>query len=110
MALMPVNLRLEATDGSECEEYRIQDGDIEVRTVRRSGEYGPSAQGQFDNDNDDWQRLTARELANHVQRNTIVAQWLRHRIGWRRLILACTDQQTRDTFGIAESVNDRYAA
>ena len=108
MALMPVNLRLEAADGSECEEYRIQDGDIEVRTVRRSGEYGPSRRSQFDND--DWQRLTAPQLANHVQRNTVVAQWLQHRIGWRRLILACTDQQTRDNFGIAESVNDRYAA
>jgi hypothetical protein len=108
MALMPVNLRLEAADGSECEEYRIQDGDIEVRTVRRSGEYGASPRGQFDDD--DWQRLTTRQLANHVQRNTVVAQWLRHRIGWRRLILACTDQQTLDTFGIAESVNDRYAA
>lgn len=109
---MPMNLRLEAADGSESEEYRIRGGDIEVRTVRRRDEdqYSPSALRRFDDD--DWQPLSARQLASHVQGNTVVAQWLRHRIGWRRLILACTDQQTRATFGIdkAEVVNDRFAA
>jgi hypothetical protein len=107
MALMPVNFRLEAADGSGAEEYRVRDGDIEVRTVRRSGEYRASSRDESD---EDWQRLTARQLTTHVQGNTVVAQWLRHRIGWRRLILACTDEQTRDIFGVAERVNDRYAA
>jgi hypothetical protein len=107
MALMPVSLRLEAADGSGCEDYRIQDGDIEVRSVRRCAEPSRSEYGWSEND---WQRLTARQLATHVQGNTVVAQWLRHRIGWRRLLLACTDAQTRHTLGIAENVTDRFAA
>ncbi len=67
MALMPVNLRVEAPDGSFQEEYRIHGGDIE---------------------------------------------WLRHRIGWRRLVLACTDQHTLETFGVSANSdrNHRYHA
>ena len=107
MALMPMNLRLEAADGSESEEYRIHGGDIEVRRVRRFTEYDSDGQASSD---DDWQTLTAGELSTHVQENSVVAQWLRHRIGWRRLILACADQQTRATFGIEASVRDRFAA
>ena len=107
MALMPMNLRLEAADGSESEEYRIHGGDIEVRRARRFVEYDSDGQSSSD---DDWQTLTAGELSTHVQGNSVVAQWLRHRIGWRRLILACADQQTRATFGIEESVRDRFAA
>jgi hypothetical protein len=106
MLLEPVSLRLETVDGSGCEEYRIQDGDIEVRRVRRSGERGRSECLS----SDEWQRLTPRQLSNHVHDNTVVAQWLRHRIGWRRLILACADQETLDSFGVAENVQDRYAA
>jgi hypothetical protein len=102
MALMPVNLRLEAANGSGIEEYRIQDGDIEVRRVQRAVERGRS--------DDDWQLLTPRQLASHVQDNTVVAQWLRHRIGWRRLLLACSDQQTLQNFGIESDVRDRFAA
>ncbi len=102
MALMPVNLRLEAADGSGIEEYRIQDGDIEVRRVERAVE-----RGRYDND---WQPLTPRQLAAHVQDNTVVAHWLRHRIGWRRLLLACSDQQTLQSFGIESNLRDRFAA
>jgi len=102
MALMPVNLRLEAANGSGIEEYRIQDGDIEVRRVQRAVERGLS--------DNDWQPLTPRQLAAHVQDNTVVAQWLRHRIGWRRLLLACSDQQTLQNFGIESNVRDRFAA
>ena len=107
MALVPMNLRLEAADGSESEEYRIHGGDIEVRRARRFPEYDSDGQPSSD---EDWQTLTAGELSTHVQENSLVAQWLRHRIGWRRLILACADQQTRATFGIEESVRDRFAA
>jgi len=107
MALVPMNLRLEAANGSESEEYRIHGGDIEVRRARHFPEYDSDGQSSSD---EDWQTLTAGELSTHVQENSVVAQWLRHRIGWRRLILACADQQTRATFGIEESVRDRFAA
>jgi hypothetical protein len=109
MALMPMNLRLEAIDGSESEEYRIHGGEIEGRKVRRSDEYDLDEFNQHPSDND-WQPLTAGELATHVEANTVLAQWLRHRIGWRRLLLACTDQQTRATFGIYEGIQDHFAA
>ena len=109
MALIPMNLRLEAADGTGSEEYRIHGGDIEVRRVQRSAEYDSDEYDQFPSDND-WQQLTAGELSTHVEANTVVAQWLRHRIGWRRLLLACTDQQTRATFGIYEGIQDHFAA
>jgi hypothetical protein len=107
MLLEPVNLRLETADGSGCEEYRIQDGDIEVRRVRSSTERGRFGRSP---NNDEWQRLTPRELSGHVHDNTVVAQWLRHRIGWRRLILKCTDQETLSEFGVRQDVQDRFAA
>ena len=99
MALLPMNLRLEAADGSGGEEYRIREGEIEVRSVQPSAAY-----------DDDWQPLSSDELAEHVQRNSVVAQWLKHRIGWRRLLLKCTDHDTLQKFGIAQSTSDRFAA
>jgi hypothetical protein len=102
MLLMPVKLRLEAADGSGAEEYRIQDGDIEVRRLRRPGEACHCE--------DDWQRLTPGQLSRHVHDNTVVAQWLRHRIGWRRLVLACADHETLNRFDVAESFRDQFAA
>jgi len=102
MALLPMNLRLEATNGSGGEEYRIREDEIEVRPVNTS-----SAKYVSD---DDWQPLSSSDLADHVQRNTVVAQWLRHRIGWRRLLLKCTDRETMQRYGVAESIRDRFAA
>ncbi len=37
-------------------------------------------------------RLTPEQLSIHVERNTVVAQWLERRLGWRRLLQACVDQ------------------
>jgi hypothetical protein len=108
MTLMPMSLRLETADGSGSEEYRIRDGDIEVRRVGHAFEL--SQYDEFGESEYDWHRLTPHELASHVNDNTVVAQWLRHRIGWRRLLLKCTDQDILQKFGISESVSDRYAA
>src|SRR6476646_6199116 len=101
MTLMPTTLRIETGDRSGGEEYRIYEGAIEVRKLQLSGE------GQSD---DTWQRLTPTQLTEHVKDNTDVAKWLRHRIGWQRLLRACTNPQTLAEFGIAESTLDRYAA
>jgi len=98
MALMPMNLRLEAPDGSGGEEYRIRDNEIQVRSVNS------------DLPDHDWQPLSSHELAEHVQNNSIVAQWLKHRIGWRRLLLKCTDQETLQRFGVHQATQDRFAA
>lgn len=100
MALTTMNFRVEAADGSGVREYRVHDGDIEVRT---SCGLDPSSR------EDEWRRLTAGEIAGHVQGNTVVAQWLRHRIGWRHLLLACTDEETLEMYGIDAPI-DRHAA
>jgi hypothetical protein len=82
MTLIPMTLRLEARDGSASEEYRIYDGEIEVRELQPT------------EDDWDWHRLTPEQLSDHVKRNTVVAQWLNQRLGWRRLLRACVADQT----------------
>ena len=83
MALVPMHLRLEAVDGSEPQEYRIRDGGVEFRqsAVGKEGE---------------WHLLPAEELTRHVKSNAVVAHWLEHRLGWRRLLRACVGD--KDTF------------
>jgi len=86
MELGSMRLRLESSDNSPVEEFRIEDGSVEVRmldpegvTVRRVGSI--------------WRRLTPEQLSIHVERNTVVAQWLQRRLGWRRLLQACVAQE-----------------
>ena len=70
------SLHLGPGEVSPAQEYRIRDGSVEVRDV------DPDRTA-------DWQRLTPRQLSRHVESNTVVAQWLEHRLGWRRLLQAC---------------------
>jgi hypothetical protein len=102
MALIPMSLRLEAADGSAGEEYRIYDGDVEVRNLpaRREGAGRESA----------WHRLTPGQLSIHVHRNTVVAQWLQRRLGWQRLLRKCVDLECANEAGANESTQNRYAA
>ena len=69
MALIPMCLRLEAGSGS-AKEYRIRDEMIEVRQLQ-----SPSG------DESQWHQLTPEQLTDHVKRNTVVAQWLKRRLG-----------------------------
>ncbi len=96
MSLGSMRLRLESCDGSPAKEYRIEDGNVEVRTldpegrsVRRTGSV--------------WWRLTPEQLSIHVERNTVVAQWLERRLGWRRLLQACVGQP--GVWKVAEKTN-----
>jgi hypothetical protein len=104
MALMPMSLRLEAADGSAGEEYQISvsDGDIQVRKLHQTIE-GARRAGA-------WHQLTSGQLSAHVQRNTVVAQWLQRRLGWQRLLRKCVDLETPNDAGLAASTVDRYAA
>jgi hypothetical protein len=102
MALMPMSLRLEGADGSPGEEYRISDEDIEVRKLHQILE-GARRGGA-------WHRLSAGQLSAHVRRNTVVAEWLQRRLGWRRLLQKCVDLQTPNDAGEAENTVDRHAA
>lgn len=102
MALMPMSLRLEAAGGIAGEEYRISDGDVEVRKLHQTLE-GARRGGA-------WHRLTPGQLSTHVRRNTVVAQWLQRRLGWQRLLQKCVDLESANQAGLAESTQDRYAA
>ena len=76
MALAATHLRLESPDGVS-EEFRICDGQVEARQL------------QFNSTEDhEWQRLAPEQIADHVNRNTIVSQWLMRRLGWRQLLRA----------------------
>ena len=86
MALRSMRLLLESGDGSPAKEYRIEDGNVEVRTLDPEG-------GSVRNTGGVWWRLTPEQLSMHVERDTVVAQWLEHRLGWRRLLQACVDQE-----------------
>ena len=82
---MPVatNLRLEGPDGQIVQEYRIHENDIEVRSPQSRQE-----------DDFEWHTVSPSELTDHVKRNTVVAQWLERRMGWRRLLRACVIGQS----------------
>ena len=86
MLVESVRFRLESTDGSPAKEYRVQDGNVEVRTLGREG-------GSDRPTENVWWRLTPEQLSIHVDRNTVVAQWLERRLGWRRLLQACVGQE-----------------
>jgi hypothetical protein len=77
-------LRLEPDNGSPITEYRINNATVAVRTVdlnRRSDQDHDEASG--------WQQLTPEQLRFHVERHTVVAEWLKRRLGWRRLLREC---------------------
>ncbi|MGH9546142.1 MAG: hypothetical protein ACRD23_13120 [Terriglobales bacterium] len=74
-------LRLNSVDGSPATEYRIDSGTVAVRTLTPTGIESV------------WRTLTPDQLSHHVERNTVVAQWLERRLGWRRLLRACVGQE-----------------
>ena len=96
--LTAIHLRLQIPNGVS-EEYRVRDGHIEVRQL------------QDDPTQDDlhWLRLTPEQVADHVNRNTVVAQWLTRRIGWRRLLRACIREESIRYLDMVNS-EDRRAA
>ena len=102
MALIPMSLRLEAEDGSAGKEYRIYDGDVEVRKLHQTIE-GARRGGA-------WHRLTPGQLSTHVRRNTVVAEWLQRRLGWQRLLQKCVDLESVSDARLGESTQRRYAA
>ena len=76
MALTAAQLRIESFDGA-CEEFRILDGNVEARQHKHDSP-----------EHHEWHRLAPEQIADHVNRNTIVAQWLMRRLGWRQLLRA----------------------
>lgn len=84
-------LRIDPNDGSSVLEYRIEDGQVERRTVETPALEGAATEPQ-------WQQLTTAQLASHVMANTVVAYWLSRRLGIYSLLRAAGQ--------LPESLND----
>jgi hypothetical protein len=97
MSLGSMRLRLESGDGSPEKEYRLENGNVEVRTLDSEG-------GSNGRTGRVWWRLTPEQLSIHVERNTVVAQWLERRLGWRRLLQACVGQEP-SMWTVADNTN-----
>jgi hypothetical protein len=93
MSQVVMKLRLESRNGSPAKEYRIEGGNVEVRTLDRESD-----------DVSVWSRLTPEQMSIHVKRNTVVASWLESRLGWRRLLQACVGEEPR-TRQVAENTD-----
>ncbi len=83
MLMQDDRLRIDSSDGSRAREYRIDSEGVQVRTLISDGAKSV------------WRTLTSDNLSSHVRRNTVVAQWLERRLGWRRLLLACVGEESR---------------
>jgi hypothetical protein len=91
MSLRCMRLRLESSDDSPAKEFRIEDGNVEVRKLGSEGRSDRHSENVWCENV--WWRLTPEQLSIHVERNTVVAQWLERRLGWRRLLQACVGQE-----------------
>jgi hypothetical protein len=80
-------LLIDPCDGSPVVDYRIENGGVESRTLE-AAEMDTTTEKR-------WQRLTPEQLRSHVMADTVVAQWLRRRMGVHRLIQACLIRQQR---------------
>jgi hypothetical protein len=68
-------LRIEPRNTNIVNEYRLNEGRLEMRVRDRSGDFYP-AHGTA------WRLLTQDELNSHIALNTVVAQWMSSKI-WR---------------------------
>ena len=66
-------LRIEPPSTPIANEYRLNQGTLEVRIRDREGRFYPS-QGT------PWRALTEDELNSHIALNTVVAQWMSSKI------------------------------
>ena len=80
--MMAINtLRIDSGDGSRVVDYRIEDGSVETRVTEVAAE---------DRIEQEWRQLTPEELSAHVMAGTVLAHWLRRKLGIFRLMRACT--------------------
>jgi hypothetical protein len=93
-------LRLDAPDGSPWEDYRIENGHVEMRV--------PDVEAKPQNSS--WRQLTPEQITLHVTRSTVVAQWLQRRIGVHALLRACTQQSVAAKPTEEESSQEAVAA
>ena len=74
-------LRVEPSDGSPVRDYRILAGVVETRILDAAGKTDPRTGSS-------WYPLSADQIAGHVRRNSVVAQWLLVSLGQSALVQA----------------------
>lgn len=84
-------LRLDFNMDSPASECRIDGGKVQVRSRASDGEQSA------------WRSLTPHQLSSHVERNTVVAQWLERHLGWRRLLRACVGEEAMGEEALSEA-------
>ena len=89
--LMCNRLRIDPGDSSPAVDYRIEDDRVESRILEGAAERSGIIEKP-------WQRLTPEQVSSHVLADTVVARWLRRRMGVHGLIRACN----QDTFAIEQ--------
>jgi hypothetical protein len=77
-------LRVDPGNGCPALEYRVEGGSVEYRVVAGGTE-------------ELWRPLSSEQLSSHVMEGTVVAHWLRRRIGVYRLMQACNQDTSFDT-------------
>ena len=65
-------LRIDPGDGCPVLDYRIEKDRVESRRLNTA-----------------WRQLAPEEISSHVMANTVVAEWLRRRMGLHKLLRAC---------------------
>ena len=75
-------LCIDPSDGSPAVDYRIEDGRVESRGRELAAERIGTIERT-------WQPVTAEQLRSHVMAGTVVARWLRRRMGIHQLVRAC---------------------
>jgi hypothetical protein len=79
--MLPCNrLRIDSGNSSPLIEYRIENERVESRELA-------SLTGAGVNTN--WQQLTTEQISSHVMADTVLARWLRRRMGLYRLLRLC---------------------
>src|ERR1700741_3215628 len=90
-------LRIDPCDGSPVTEYRIESDHVASRTLETVAEGSTTTDQQ-------WQRLTPEQLSSHALADTVVAQWLRKRMGVHRLIRACSPSANNGGQGHSDQI------
>ena len=93
-------LRIDPGDGSPATEYRVEDDHVECR--QRPADASGAAKKP-------WQPLTSEQISSHIMSDTVVAYWLRRRMGFRRLLRACNPESSFVNNEIPDRSNRRAA-
>ena len=98
MGMLAFNrLRVDPGDGSPVQDYRIENGHVEMRLVDFNMKYAHQGEGR-------WRRLSREQLSWHVVGDTAVARWLQRRMGLHSLIRVCAQTSCSEDESSSDSL------